>query len=153
MLPKFTKRNHTAAVKALAWCPWQPSILATGGGSADQTIHFWNASTGARTASLHTGSQVTSIIWSPHAKELLSTHGYPNNNISLWSYPSLTKIYDIQAHESRVLATAISPDGLSVASAAADENLKFWRIWEPKATKKAVDHDRDARGQSRVRIR
>lgn len=36
--PKMVKNNHTAAVKALAWCPWQSSLLATGGGSSDRTI-------------------------------------------------------------------------------------------------------------------
>ena len=28
--PKFTFRQHTAAVKALAWCPFQTNLLATG---------------------------------------------------------------------------------------------------------------------------
>ena len=58
--PKMVKNNHTAAVKvgldfsgrrlgglelrtchhmqAIAWCPWQSSLLATGGGSSDRTI-------------------------------------------------------------------------------------------------------------------
>src|ERR1700761_7761768 len=26
--PKFQKTNHNAAVKALAWCPWQLNLLA-----------------------------------------------------------------------------------------------------------------------------
>lgn len=34
--PKMTKTNHTAAVKALAWCPWQSTLLGTGGGSSDK---------------------------------------------------------------------------------------------------------------------
>lgn len=34
--PKMTKTNHTAAVKALAWSPWQSSLLASGGGSSDK---------------------------------------------------------------------------------------------------------------------
>jgi cell division cycle protein 20 (cofactor of APC complex) len=38
--PKMTKNNHTAAVKAIAWCPWQSSLLATGGGSSDRTIQY-----------------------------------------------------------------------------------------------------------------
>lgn len=151
--PKWTKRNHTAAVKALAWCPWQPNLLATGGGSADKHIHFWSTTTGARSASLNTQSQVTSLIWSPHSKELLSTHGYPDNNITLWSYPSLTKIYDVPAHDNRVLASSLSPDGCMVATGAGDENLKFWKIWAPKAVGKKSEEERDARGQTRGRIR
>jgi cell division cycle 20-like protein 1 (cofactor of APC complex) len=34
--------DHTAAVKALAWSPHKSSLLATGGGSSDKTIKFWN---------------------------------------------------------------------------------------------------------------
>ena len=38
---------HQAAVKALAWCPFQANLLATGGGTADRTIKFHNTHTGA----------------------------------------------------------------------------------------------------------
>lgn len=37
---KYT--SHTAAVKALAWCPWHASTLATGGGTDDRSIKLWN---------------------------------------------------------------------------------------------------------------
>lgn len=62
--PKWTKTNHKAAVKALAWCPWQSNLIATGGGNHDGCIHFWNSTTGARINSIDTGSQVTSLKWS-----------------------------------------------------------------------------------------
>lgn len=31
--PLYTFNQHHAAVRALAWCPWNPSIIATGGGT------------------------------------------------------------------------------------------------------------------------
>ena len=37
---------HRAAVKALAWCPWQKNLLASGGGTADRMIRFWNTNSG-----------------------------------------------------------------------------------------------------------
>ena len=90
-----------------------------------QTLHFWNTTTAARLNSLTTNSQVTSIIFNPHAKELVSSHGFPDNQLSIWSYPTLTKIADInQAHDTRVLHSALSPDGCTVATASSDENLK-----------------------------
>jgi cell division cycle protein 20 (cofactor of APC complex) len=49
---------HSAAVKALAWCPFQSNLLASGGGTADRCIRFWNTSTGAMLNSVDTGSQV-----------------------------------------------------------------------------------------------
>ncbi|KAG8787535.1 ubiquitin-protein transferase activating protein [Serendipita sp. 397] len=135
---KWTKRNHTAAVKAIAWCPWQDSLLATGGGTGDATVHFWNTNTGARVASLTTPGQVTSVHFTPLAKEFVTTHGYPTNSVMVHSYPSMTKIGEIKdAHDSRVIYSAISPSGDSIVTGAGDENIKFWKLWEvpPKKQK------------------
>ncbi|KAF9883703.1 ubiquitin-protein transferase activating protein [Aspergillus nanangensis] len=131
--PKFTKTNHRAAVKALSWCPWQLNLLATGGGSYDRHIHFWNTTTGARTNSIDTGSQVTSLRWSNHYREIVSSSGFPDNSLSIWSYPTLVRNVEIPAHETRVLHSCLSPDGQILATAAADESLKFWKIFERKA--------------------
>ncbi|PLB35282.1 WD40 repeat domain-containing protein [Aspergillus candidus] len=130
--PKFTKTNHRAAVKALSWCPWQMNLLATGGGSYDRHIHFWNTTTGARTNSIDTGSQVTSLRWSNHYREIVSSSGFPDNSLSIWSYPTLVRNVEIPAHETRVLHSSLSPDGQLLATAAADESLKFWKVFERK---------------------
>ncbi|KAL4253717.1 WD repeat CDC20/Fizzy family protein [Abortiporus biennis] len=137
---RWTKRNHTAAVKAIAWCPWQNSLLASGGGTSDATVHIWNTTTGARLHSLSTPSQVTSIQWSPHRKEFLTTHGYPTNAVMIHSYPSMERVIEIRdAHDSRVLWSALSPAGDVVCTGAGDENLKFWRVWEVPKAKKSKD--------------
>ena len=147
--PKFQKTNHKAAVKALSWCPWQNNLLATGGGSYDRNIHFWNTTTGARVNSIDTGSQVTSLRWSPHYREIVSSSGFPDNSLSIWSYPTLVRNIEIPAHETRVLHSCLSPDGQMLATAgkflvslmimlvliwvlAADESLKFWKLFEKK---------------------
>ena len=44
--------------QAVAWCPWQPNVLASGGGTADRHIRFWNANTGSCLNSVDTNSQV-----------------------------------------------------------------------------------------------
>jgi cell division cycle 20, cofactor of APC complex len=139
--PRSTKTNHMAAVKvyptnkALAWCPWQLSLLATGGGKSDGMIHFWNTSSDTKVASINAESQVTSIQWSRTYKEFVSSHGFPNNHLSVWSYPSLNKIIDLPGHDARILNTTISPDGQTIASSASDENLKFWKVFENKKKK------------------
>lgn len=117
VVPKFTKTNHKAAVKALAWCPWNMNLLATGGGSYDRHIHFWNSTSGARVNSIDTGSQVTSLRWSPHYREIVSSSGFPDNSLSIWSYPTLVRNVEIPAHESRVLHSCLSPDGQMLATA------------------------------------
>ena len=45
--------------QALAWCPCQSNLLATGGGSADKCIKFWNTSNGECRQSLDTRSPVS----------------------------------------------------------------------------------------------
>ena len=145
---RWTKRNHVAAVKAVAWCPWNPALLASGGGTSDATVHMWNTTTGARLHSLPTPAQISSIQWSPHKKEFLTTHGYPANSIMVHSYPSMDKVIEIKdAHDSRVLFSALSPNGELVATAAGDENLKFWKIWDAPKVKKKEAKD-PSRGSS-----
>ena len=43
----------------------------------------------------------------------------------------MRKIAELKGHTSRVLHLALSPDGTTVASAAADETLRFWKVFEP----------------------
>lgn len=43
------------------------------------------------------------------------------------------------AHDSRVLWSALSPAGDVVCTGAGDENLKFWRVWEVPKVKKGKD--------------
>ncbi|KIY62074.1 WD repeat-containing protein slp1 [Cylindrobasidium torrendii FP15055 ss-10] len=144
---KWVKRNHTAAVKALAWCPWQPSLLATGGGTNDATMHIWNVNTGARVHSQKTPAQISTLQWSPHKKEILSTHGYPTNAIMVHAYPSMERVAEIRdAHDSRVLFSCVSPAGDVVLTGGGDESLKFWKIWEApsaagKKKKSALEFD------------
>jgi len=83
---------HTAAVKALAWCPFTPNLLASGGGTADRTIRFWNTVTGQTMHTVDTKSQVCSLLWSKKSKELLSSHGFSQNQLTLWKYPTMTKV-------------------------------------------------------------
>nr|CAD7196005.1 unnamed protein product [Timema douglasi] len=127
---------HQAAVKALSWCPWQPNILASGGGTADRTIRFWNCNTGVCLNTLDTKSQVCSLQWSSTYKELVSGHGFSNHQITIWRYPALTKVAELTGHTARVLHLAMSPDGSTILSAGADETLRLWKCFLPDPTKK-----------------
>ncbi|PKA59236.1 Protein FIZZY-like 2 [Apostasia shenzhenica] len=128
--------GHNAAVKALAWCPFQRNLLASGGGDADRLIKFWNTQNGACLNSVDTGSQVCALLWSKNERELLSSHGFTQNQLTLWKYPSMVKIAELTGHSSRVLYMTQSPDGNVVATAAADETLRFWNMFgSPKVVK------------------
>ena len=54
--PSHVFSDHTAAVKAIAWSPHKEGLLASGGGSKDYCIRFWNTATGSLLSSIHTGA-------------------------------------------------------------------------------------------------
>ncbi|KAF3620016.1 Cell division cycle 20.3, cofactor of APC complex [Capsicum annuum] len=105
------------------------NMVASGGGVGDQCIKFWNTNTGACLNTVDTGSQVCSLLWNRHERELLSSHGFTDNQLTVWKYPSMTKISELFGHTSRVLHMAQSSDGYTVANAAAEETLRLWNVF------------------------
>ncbi|RWR86338.1 cell division cycle 20.2, cofactor of APC complex [Cinnamomum micranthum f. kanehirae] len=129
--------SHKATVKALAWCPFQHNMIASGGGSEDHSIKFWDINTGTCLNSFNTGSQVCSLLWSKNERELLSSHALIENQLILWKYPSMDKIAELKGHTSTGLFMAQSPDGCTVASAGS-EALMLWNVFgTPEITKQA----------------
>ena len=129
-LHKF--KAHTAAVKAVAWSPHEHGVLVSGGGTTDRTIRSWNSLTGTALNSIDTQSQVCSLIFSKNYNELVSTHGYSQNQIMLWKYPSMQKLGILTGHTSRVLYMAMSPDSQNIVTGAGDETLRFWSLFPRK---------------------
>jgi len=127
--PVQTYTEHIAAVKAIAWSPHHHGLLASGGGTADRCIRFWNTLTGQPMQCVDTGSQVCNLAWSKHDSELVSTHGYSQNQILVWKYPSLTQVAKLTGHSYRVLYLAMSPDGEAIVTGAGDETLRFWNVF------------------------
>ncbi|KAH1260706.1 Cell division cycle 20.1, cofactor of APC complex [Glycine max] len=113
-------KDHCAAVKALSWCPYDSSVLASGGGTEDRSIKLWN---------------VCGLEWNRHHKELLSGHGFStsahHNQLCMWTHPSMTKVGGLDCHASRVLHLCQSPDGLTVVSVGADKTLRFSDVFGP----------------------
>lgn len=131
-LHKFT--DHNAAVKAIAWSPHQRSLLASGGGTADRKIRFWSTMTGSMVQEIDTGSQVCNLAWSKNSNEIVSTHGYSQNQIVVWKYPSMSQVVSLTGHTYRVLYLAMSPDGQVIVTGAGDETLRFWNCFRKKET-------------------
>lgn len=129
---KFSE--HVAAVKAIAWSPHQHGLLASGGGTADRTIRFWNALSGSKLNSIDTGSQVCNLAWSKNCNEIVSTHGYSQNQIAIWKYPTMETVATLTGHSYRVLYLAMSPDNSTIVTGAGDETLRFWKVFPGKRT-------------------
>mgnify|MGYP001804460667 FL=1 len=129
--------EHSAAVKAIAWSPHQHGLLASGGGTADRCIRFWNALSGTALSKVDTGSQVCNLAWSQNCNVIVSSHGYSLNQIVVWKYPNMSKVATLTGHTYRVLYLAMSPDGSTVVTGAGDETLRFWQVFPgPRSTGK-----------------
>ena len=71
-------------------------------------------------------------MFAKNVNELVSTHGYSQNQINVWRYPSMKKIATLTGHSYRVLYLAASPDGQTLVTGAGDETLRFWNVFPPK---------------------
>ncbi|XP_067910550.1 cell division cycle protein 20 homolog isoform X2 [Heterodontus francisci] len=143
--PDMTINNQQSAVKAMNWCPWQSGILAVGGGVKDGHLRIWDTKSGNCIRDVDTKSQICSLLWLSQYKELVTGHGFPKHQVSVWNYPTLMKSADLKGHRGRVLHLALSPDGNIMFSAAADETVCLWSCltaneqkmeccWEAKRT-------------------
>ncbi|KAF7795097.1 hypothetical protein EIP86_006242 [Pleurotus ostreatoroseus] len=155
--------KHNAPVKAFAWCPWQPDLLATGSTFPDGKIRIFSVKNNSAVPKpqhvLSLNTAVTSLQWSPHCKELLSTHGtswHPKggtvvngrpvpvpsplmNSITVHTYPSYRRVLSVPAHMGAVTQSCLSPDGTLIFTICpAEEAMKMWKVWElPKREPKS----------------
>ncbi|KAI9832469.1 MAG: hypothetical protein M1826_001793 [Phylliscum demangeonii] len=151
---------HSAAVKAIAFCPWQAGLVATGGGSNDRCIHFFNTDRGGTIATINVAAQVTSLIWATTRREIAVTFGYAQPEhpyrIAVFAWPECTQLVAIPwANDMRALygirypgvpdserlnrseggvwSPATAEEGCIIV-AGSDRSLKFHEVWSrPKA--------------------
>lgn len=156
---------HSAAIKAIAFCPWQRGLIATGGGSNDRAIHFYHTFSGACLATIDVQAQVTSLIWSTGRREIAATFGYAQPShpyrIAVFSWPECKQILAIPwDNDLRALLAIPYPGGPNKMSskagegetwgsrtmdegcivvACSDESVKFHEVWSGKR-KSTVGH-------------
>ncbi|KAK4548090.1 hypothetical protein LTR36_010810 [Oleoguttula mirabilis] len=107
-----------AAVKAIAFAPWQPSLLAAGGGSNDRCIHFFHTSSGASLATIDCHAQVTSLTWSEKRREIAATFGFAQPEhafrVAVFTWPGCRMVVGIPWWgEERALFAVAYPRGPS----------------------------------------
>lgn len=133
---------HLAAVKAIAFCPWRPHLLATGGGSTDKMIHFYHTPSGATLATICVNAQVTSLTWSPNRRELAATFGYAQPEhpirIATFSWPECKMVGSVRWEgEHRALFAVPYPGG-------PDSPKKLCtRVAQPSGSEAATQSPRD----------
>lgn len=63
--------------------------------------------------------------------ELISAHGYPDCQMTIWKYPSMEKQCELTGHTERLMQMVMTPDGFSVMTSSADETLRLWNCFAP----------------------
>lgn len=160
-----SKEKHrwelNAAVKAIAFCPWQRGLLAIGSGSNGRCIHFYHTISGACPATIECAAQVTSLVWSTTRREIGATFGFAQPEhpfrIAVFSWPACEQIVAILWYnEHRALYAIPYPGGPKtgcgkgedsmwwsrtseegrIVVAASDSAIRFHEIWieESRAT-------------------
>lgn len=142
---------HSAAVKALQFCPWNPYLLATGAGANDRHLRIWYTGhklQGIVLNQVFTECQITSLTWSAEHRQILVTFGFgytpekPFPSFACYEYPSLraiikavvtpTYLWDNSKHF-RVLYAIECPDG-KVCLVCNDCCLHYFEIWSTDST-------------------
>ncbi|KAI5180986.1 cell division cycle 20-like protein 1, cofactor of APC complex [Nematocida sp. AWRm80] len=130
-----TIEAHKAAVKAIGWCPDRSNILATGGGTADRTVKIWNVSGNKEDLvdNIDYGSQVCNLKWT-RRNELITTHGYSQNDIRLLDISRKKQTRLFEGHKSRVIHFGIGADEEYFATGSGDETMRIWKVRETDLT-------------------
>jgi WD40 repeat protein len=63
----------------------------------------------------------------------------------------MCKMTELTGHTARVLHMAVSPDGETVVSGAADETLRFWKAFAPPEKKSRSGSAGEAMGTTKLR--
>lgn len=116
-------------LKAIDFCPWEKNIIISAG--INQIMNFYNFKEIKLINSISLGSSIYSINWNMlKEKQIITSHGKPNNNISIWNFPQLIEVGNIKEHSKKAVYTAISPDFTTLVSGSGEERLYFWKLFE-----------------------
>ncbi|KAG0684243.1 hypothetical protein C6P40_005026 [Pichia californica] len=155
---KLFHLKHEAAVKAVAFCPWMPNLLATGGGSRDKNIRFWHSTSGTLISKHKTKGQITAVVWSRSKKEILVTFGFgdsadKNCILAVYSYPSMKlKIKVDGPSDMRVLNADLSSDFSSICTSISDQSVRIYNVWDTTFDLKSGVYDDGAYGSDIIDI-
>ena len=121
---------HNGAIFDLAWHP-TGKVLASA--SADETVKLWRASDGVRLDTLNQPqAELSSVLFTHDGTHVIAAGR--DKRIHLWRMASLDSaglnppVHSRFAHESPIVAIALSADGRHLFSTADDRSLSCWSV-------------------------
>lgn len=119
------KWTLNAAVKAMAFCPWQRGLIAVSGGSNDRCIYFYHTRSGTCLATIDCAAQVTSLIWSQTRREIAATFGFTQPEhpyrIAVFAWPSCEQVVAVPWWDEHRALCAVAYPGGPTGGYSADE--------------------------------
>ncbi|KAI0073024.1 WD40 repeat-like protein [Panus rudis PR-1116 ss-1] len=164
MIQRRKKMQHDGPVTALTWCPWSDKLLASGDCAEDNTgtIRFWDVKDSTSNSNMIRNipldASITSLQFSEHSKEILSTHGVGKytpgtvqhiynaeqdrliptdpepvpsdiqHSVVVHYYPTLYKILTRKAAKTQIASSAVSPNGQRIVLGIPEEGKL--KIWD-----------------------
>jgi hypothetical protein len=121
---------HNGAVYDLAW---HPSGKLLGSASADETVKLWRTSDGVRLDTLsQPQGEVANVAFTPDGNHVIAAGR--DKRIHLWRVAALEApainppLLSRFAHETPIVAIALSADGRRLLTTAEDRSLKSWSV-------------------------
>jgi hypothetical protein len=81
--------NYCLLLNVSDLCVRQPSLDCTA------LLHYLHLEFTVSLSYVIYALQVCALQWSTNYKEFISGHGYANNELVIWKYPSMTKVYNL----------------------------------------------------------
>ncbi|MBE3561498.1 MAG: PD40 domain-containing protein [Ktedonobacteraceae bacterium] len=141
----LTYREHTAAVKAVAWSP-DGKLIASG--DLYGNISIWRTASGETTLRYtgHSG-RITALAWSPDGRFIASSSASgawsalagrrADYSVHVWHADSGKLLCQYTQHTAPVTALCWSPDGKQIASTGDDMTV---RVWQPQTGNITTTH-------------
>ena len=83
---------------------------------------------------------VDSLVFSPNNRILISGGSSNNPQLKFFSVETGKQLTEVQAHQTGILALAVSPDGNTLVSSSEDAGINFWDLRTGEFKFKLIEH-------------
>ncbi len=126
---QYTLFEHTADITSLIFSPdLSPDPKKLISFSRDQTIRFWDITTGKSQKIIPIASDQLTVSAISYNKQLLATNCANNGEVKLWDLNTGEHIRTLSEHTEPVTLVIFSPNGELLVTASKDKTINVWNV-------------------------